>query len=37
MFQGGRVSKWVGPSFNAKGGDVAMDLLELTCERIEEA
>ncbi|MBZ5582059.1 MAG: phage tail protein [Acidobacteriia bacterium] len=36
-FQGGRVSKWVGPGFNAKGGDVVMDLVELTCERIEEA
>lgn len=37
-FQGGRISKWAGPGFNAKGGDdVAMDLVELTCERIEEA
>ena len=36
-FQSARVSKWAGPGFNAKGGDVAMELLELACERIEEA
>ncbi len=35
-FEGARVSKWAGPGFNAKGRDVAMDLIELTCERIEE-
>jgi T4-like virus tail tube protein gp19 len=34
-FQGGRISKWVGPEFQAKGGgDVAMKTLELTCEEI---
>ncbi len=37
-FQAGRISKWVGPGLNAKGGgDVAMEMLELSFERIEEA
>jgi phage tail-like protein len=34
-FQGARITKWVGPEFNAKGGDVSMKTLELTCEKIE--
>jgi phage tail-like protein len=27
--------KWVGPSLNAKGNEVAMESLELCCERVE--
>ena len=34
-FRGCRISQWVGPAFNAKGGDVAMKTLELTCEGID--
>jgi phage tail-like protein len=28
-------SKWDGPAYNAKGNDVAIETLTLTCERIE--
>ncbi|MCX8131156.1 MAG: phage tail protein [Clostridia bacterium] len=28
-------SKWDGPDFNAKGNDVAIDTLTLSCERVE--
>jgi phage tail-like protein len=30
-------SKWDGPAFNAKGNDVAIETLTLTCERVEIA
>jgi phage tail-like protein len=30
-------SKWVGPTFGAKGNDVAIEELTLTCERQEQA
>lgn len=30
-------SKWDGPDFNAKGNDVAIDSLTVSCERIERA
>jgi phage tail-like protein len=30
-------SKWDGPSFSAKGNDVSVATLTLTCERIEQA
>jgi len=30
-------SKWDGPAFNAKGNDVAIETLTLTCERVEAA
>ena len=30
-------SKWTGPTFNAKGNDVAIEELTLTCERQEQA
>ena len=30
-------SKWEGPSFNAKGNDLSINTLTLTCERIEAA
>jgi phage tail-like protein len=30
-------SKWVGPDFNAKGNDVAIDTLTISCERLERA
>lgn len=34
--EGGRISKWTGPTLAAKGsGDVAIQILELTCERID--
>ncbi|GAB61454.1 MAG: phage tail protein [Candidatus Jettenia sp.] len=30
-------SKWDGPDFNAKGNDVAIDSLTVSCERVERA
>ena len=30
-------SKWDGPDFNAKGNDVAIDTLTVSCERVERA
>jgi phage tail-like protein len=30
-------SKWDGPAFSAKGNDVSIETLTLTCERIEQA
>jgi phage tail-like protein len=30
-------SKWDGPDFNAKGTDVAIDTLTVSCERVERA
>jgi phage tail-like protein len=30
-------SKWDGPDFNAKGNDVAIDALTVSCERVERA
>jgi phage tail-like protein len=30
-------SKWTGPTLNAKGNDVAIEELTLTCERQEQA
>jgi len=30
-------SKWDGPSFNAKGNDIAIETLTITCERVERA
>ena len=30
-------SKWDGPDFNAKGNEVAIDTLTLSCERVERA
>lgn len=30
-------SKWDGPDFNAKGNDVAIDTLTISCERVERA
>lgn len=30
-------SKWEGPSFNAKGNDLSINTLTLTCERVELA
>jgi phage tail-like protein len=30
-------SKWDGPSFNAKGNDVAIETLTISCERVERA
>ncbi|MFZ2498193.1 phage tail protein [Methanosarcina sp.] len=30
-------SKWDGPDFNAKGNDVAIDALIVSCERVERA
>jgi phage tail-like protein len=30
-------SKWDGPTFSAKGNDVSIETLVLTCERIERA
>jgi phage tail-like protein len=30
-------SKWDGPSFSAKGNDVSVETLTLTCERVEQA
>ena len=30
-------SKWDGPAFNAKGNDVSIETLTLTCDRIEIA
>ena len=30
-------SKWAGPTFNAKGNDVAIEELTLTCERQQQA
>jgi phage tail-like protein len=30
-------SKWEGPTLNARGNDVAIEALTLTCERIEQA
>lgn len=30
-------TKWDGPDFSAKGNDIAIDSLELACERIERA
>ena len=29
-------SKWDGPAFSAKGNDVSIEMLTLTCERIEQ-
>jgi phage tail-like protein len=29
-------SKWDGPAYNAKGNDVAIETLTLTCERVEK-
>jgi phage tail-like protein len=38
LLRAARISKWVGPDLKAQGGnDVAMTMLELTCERIEGA
>ncbi|NIE58652.1 MULTISPECIES: phage tail protein [unclassified Burkholderia] len=34
-FFGGWASKWDGPSFNAKGNDVAIETLTISCERLE--
>jgi phage tail-like protein len=30
-------SKWDGPAYNAKGNDVSIETLTLTCERVEKA
>jgi len=30
-------SKWDGPTFSAKGNDVSIETLTLTCERVEKA
>jgi hypothetical protein len=30
-------SKWDGPTYSAKGNDVAIETLMLTCERVEKA
>ncbi len=30
-------SKWDGPSFNAKGNDIAIETLTISCERVERA
>jgi phage tail-like protein len=30
-------SKWDGPSFNAKGNDIAIESLTISCERVERA
>jgi phage tail-like protein len=36
-FFNGWPSKWDGPSFNAKGNDVAIETLTISCERVERA
>ena len=36
-FYGAWLSKWDGPSFNAKGNDVAIETLTISCERVERA
>ena len=37
-FRAGRISKWVGAGLHAKGsGDVAITVLELACESLDEA
>ena len=30
-------SKWDGPDFNARGTDVSVDTLTVSCERVERA
>lgn len=36
-FYNGWPSKWDGPSFNAKGNDLAIETLTISCERVERA
>jgi phage tail-like protein len=36
-FFNGWASKWDGPSFNAKGNDIAIETLTISCERVERA
>lgn len=36
-FFSGWASKWDGPSFNAKGNDIAIETLTISCERVELA
>lgn len=36
-FFGAWPSKYTGPSFNAKGNDIAIDTLTVTCERMQRA
>lgn len=36
-FYNGWPSKWDGPSFNAKGNDIAIETLTISCERVERA
>lgn len=36
-FFNGWPSKWDGPSFNAKGNDIAIETLTISCERVERA
>ena len=36
-FMGAWPSKWDGPDFNAKGTDVSIDTLTVSCERVERA
>jgi phage tail-like protein len=36
-FSGAWPSKWEGPTLNARGNEVAIEALTLTCERLEQA
>ena len=36
-FMGAWPSKWDGPDFNARGTDVSVDTLTVSCERVERA